>query len=199
MAELLKLRGKLARLRCDSQELAQLKTAEGKAGIDPIETEMKSWLVRPYQLKQRLGQMRDKQIPELEFLTQKDWFDATREASLAQGEDYRKAFRELRSVAKGQFAAMLSGALSAHTKANNGQLPPDVSQLKSYVDSPVDDAILKRYEMLQAGSLSDAHRKWLVAEKAPVVNDYGTRYYISTSGRQRSDVSAYFHTDSLPQ
>jgi hypothetical protein len=86
---------------------------------------------------------------------------------------------------------MLSGALREYTNANDGQLPTDVFQLKSYFDLPVDDAVLKRYEMLQAGRLSDVRGKWLVTEIAPVDNEYDTRYYISTSGRQASDVEAY--------
>jgi hypothetical protein len=46
-------------------------------------------------------------------------------------------------------------------------------------DTPVDDAIvdaiLERYKLLHTGNLSDLSQgAWIIAEKAPVDNDYDT-------------------------
>jgi hypothetical protein len=45
-------------------------------------------------------------------------------------------------------ADVLKPALEKYAKGNDGQFPGDVSQLKPYFKSPVDDAILQRWEVL---------------------------------------------------
>ena len=62
------------------------------------------------------------------------------------------------------------------TRTNNGQLPTDLSQLKPYFTSDLDDAtldaVLARYKLLHTGTLSDLPPDgWIVAEKAPVDKD----------------------------
>jgi hypothetical protein len=77
---------------------------------------------------------------------------------------------------------MLRGALQEYINANNGLLPADVSQLRPYFQSPVDDAILERYQLLHTGKLSDVSpEEWLVAEKAPVDTDYDTRLRVNNT------------------
>ena len=141
--------------------------------------------------------MPDKKIPELRYLTDQDWFNASRDADLETDDGFRKAVSSLRSAAKGQFADLMCNALRNYAVNNDGQLPSDVSQLKNYFQSPVDDTILQRYEMLQAGSLSDARGKYVVTEIAPVDDTFDTRYYISTSGYQGSDGEAYSPTNLM--
>ena len=49
-------------------------------------------LTRVNQLKQRLEQMPDKKIPELQLLTDKDWFDAVKNAkTLETDDDFRRS------------------------------------------------------------------------------------------------------------
>src|SRR5262249_30080611 len=76
LSELLKLRAELTKLRSDSQELAQLKTTIQN---DPTESIAKSWLTRVNQLKQRLDQVPEQTIPELQFLTDQDWLNAVKD------------------------------------------------------------------------------------------------------------------------
>ena len=194
--ELLKLRGEVTRLRANTQKLEQIRADNSN---DPMESMAKSWLQKVNKLKQQLNQKPDKNIPELQYATDKDWFDATRDADLETDDGVRKALSELRSMAKMQFASMMSEALRNYAKNNNGQLPSNVFQLKAYFSSPIDDSILQRYEMLQAGSLSDARGKYLVTEIAPVDQDYDTRYYIGTSGVQGSDVKDYSPDSPMAQ
>src|ERR1035441_8733689 len=66
-AELLKLRGEVARLRANAQPQSS----------NPIETDMKSWLVRVGRLKQRLAETPEAKIPEMRLLDEKDYTDAT--------------------------------------------------------------------------------------------------------------------------
>ena len=52
---------------------------------------------------------------------------------------------------------------------NDGQLPTELSQLKPYFESPVDDAVLERYRLLQTGKLNELPSEaMLVGERAVV-------------------------------
>ena len=79
--ELARLRGEVARLRADVQELAQLRAAEASPADDATQLEMKSWLTRVSQLRQRLELMPDQTIPELRFVTERDWLNDARRGS----------------------------------------------------------------------------------------------------------------------
>ena len=110
----------------------QLKAATAATGNDPaIEATLKSWAARATQLKQRLEQMPDKKIPELQLLTDKDWFDAIKDPKqLETDDDFRQALNNLRNSAKNAFGDMTREAMKKYAEANNGQLPGDLSQLK---------------------------------------------------------------------
>jgi RNA polymerase sigma factor (sigma-70 family) len=185
-AELLKLRGEVARLRSATQELAGLKSA---AVAKPGENEVKSWLEQVNALKRFLKAAPDKGIPELQFLSDQDWFNAVGKDNLLQSDDdYREALQRLRRSAKNQFAPMMQHALQAFTQANDGQLPGDVAQLKPFFDPPVDDAILQRYQMVQNGKVSDVPpNQPLVAEKAPVDGEHDTIYMMMLNGTAVAD------------
>src|SRR5262249_21482801 len=105
MNELLRLRGEVTRLRQSAQELAQLKAAASATGNDPaIEATLKSWATLATRLKEQLEQMPDKKIPELQLLTQQDWFDAIKNAKqLETDADFRQALHNLRNSAKQAF------------------------------------------------------------------------------------------------
>jgi RNA polymerase sigma factor (sigma-70 family) len=175
-AEVAKLRGNLGRLKAGS--LA--------TGNDPgLEGAFKALATRATQLRQRLEQMPDKKIPELQLLAEKDWFDAVKNIDqLETDADFRLAFNQLRTIAKSDFAGMTEKALGAYLQANGGQLPADLSQLMPYFQTPVDEAILQRYSLLQTGKLSEAAAgQYLVAETAPPVDDtYDTAFRISLNG-----------------
>src|SRR5258708_14074376 len=117
---------------------------------------MKSWVGRVNQLKEKLGQMPDQKIPELQFLTDQDWLDAVRPIRQLKTEtDYGQALSALRSAAKGEFAGALQNALRNYAQASNGQLPTDLSQLKPYFGSAIDDSVLQRYELTQSGMVTE--------------------------------------------
>jgi type II secretory pathway pseudopilin PulG len=164
-SELLKLRGETAALRRDSQALARLKA-------DPTGT-----AERVAKIKERLEQMPEKKIPELQFLTDQEWQQiANIPDKLETDADYRVAFSRARQRAKDLFARWLGQALHNYAEANNGMLPADLSLLKPYFTPPVhdanwkpgdparyellavDDAILERYQLLQMGKLNDVRQ-----------------------------------------
>jgi hypothetical protein len=192
-SELLRLRAEVTRLRGNARELAQLKAASAATGNDiAIEATLKSWAARASQLKQRLGQMPDKGIPELHLLTDKDWFDAIKNAKeLETDADFRQALNSLRNSAKQAFGDMTREAMKKYAEANNGLLPGDLAQLKPFFDAPVDDATLGRYSLLQTGKLADVpQNEYLFAEKAPPVDDeYDSLYEFGMNGTRSSSVS----------
>jgi len=193
MNELMRLRGEVTRLRQSAQDLAQLKAAAAATGNDPaIEATLKSWATLAAQLRTRLDQMPDKKIPELQLLTQKDWFDAIKNSKqLETDADYREALQNLRNSAKQAFGQLAMDAIKKYAAANDGALPGDLSQLKPFFDKPVDDATLARYSLLQTGKLSDASpNAYLVGENAaPVDDQYDSTYEFSVNGVHSSSVN----------
>jgi RNA polymerase sigma factor (sigma-70 family) len=190
--ELPKLRGDVARLRDDAQELAQLKASTAKRAADPVEAETKSLLARVNQLKQQLEQMPDKKIPELQFITDKNWLVAVAKIPAETDPDGRKALMQVRNQGKMAFAPMLQDAFQRYVSANNGQLPADLSQLQPFFQSPVDNAILQRYQLLHTGKLGDVPpEEWLVAEKAPVDSEYDSRLRINNTSFSMTGINSY--------
>ena len=154
--ELLRLRGEVARLRGDSRELARLKTAGSNpmndAEIDSVAKDLAS---RATQLRQRLDQMPEKKIPELELLVQNDWLNAVSEfKQLETDEEFRQAMSGLRSRAKGKFVAMIQEALTKFGEANGGMSPTDLSQLQPFLSPSFDASILQRYQIVTSGKLN---------------------------------------------
>jgi hypothetical protein len=165
LSEILKLRAQGAKLRDDNRRLAQVKPTAASADGDSTAAAMDSMLVRVKKLKDRLEQMPDRKLPEFPFLTEKDWIDAAESPKQLESEaDFQQALGALRSAAKTEFASIAQGALNSYAQANNGQLPTDLSQLKPYFGSPVDDSVLQGYEITQPGTVSSAKPISLVDE-----------------------------------
>ena len=77
----------------------------------------------------------------------------------------------LRANAENPILGRLESALQKYTRDNNGQFPTDLSELRPYFKSPIDDAILQRYEILPASSLVSELQPggdWVITQKAPV-------------------------------
>jgi len=140
-------------------------------------------------LKQRLEQVPDKNIPELQYLSNADLTGVAQNARLDTDAGVREALFWLRSTAKQFFAPRMGKALQKYVQANNGQLPTDVSQLKPYFESPVDDAALARYKMIRTGTVGDLQPdEMIVAERAAVDDEYDELYYIGLYGRRSQGV-----------
>jgi RNA polymerase sigma factor (sigma-70 family) len=182
-AELASLRSEIDRLRRDSEELAALKK---NIATDPTGATANSWLDRIKRLKERLNQTPQAKIPELEFVTEDDWLRATMRGDLKSDADYRRALAELRSCVESRFADRIGEAVVKYSSANGGQLPTDTSQLTAYLDPPVDNAILQRYEIVRGDSLPGipipAATEWLVTQKNAVDLEYDMRLAFCQGG-----------------
>lgn len=185
-AEILKLRAEVTALRQAAGEKAA------------IEATALGWATRIGLLKQKLHQMPDKRIPEMDFLTDKDWAAASRDADLSTDDGVRQAMSALRSAAKDNFLNAVRDAMKKYVAAaNGGDLPGDPAQLaqainanpallpsqlgllKPYFDVPVEVATLQRYQLDFRGKLHDNLSDILVQEIAPPVDtEYDTHHEI---------------------
>jgi RNA polymerase sigma factor (sigma-70 family) len=165
-AELLRLRGEVARLRKGPQELTKSNASDAE---DPTQIETKSWLGRVNQVKQRFEQNPGSKIPELQYLLAQDWLDATKGNYLETEDDYRKAMAGLRLQAATRFGMVAQGALGRYAEANNGQFPIDLSQLQPYFKTPADSAVLQGYQIIPAiylGNDVSGLGDWAIIQKA---------------------------------
>jgi hypothetical protein len=180
--ELLKLRGQLGQ----QQEL-NTKTAENNSRAAFV----KDWLAREDQLKQLVQQYPDKTIPELKLLSEQQWLYAAMKAKTDTDKDVQETLANLRREGEGNFATLTHDALSGYMKANNGQFPTDISQLKEYFSPPLDDAILQRWEVAPASAnpgvgVGDA----IITEKSPVDASLDSHWAIGANGYGSSSYSA---------
>ena len=185
--ELAKLRGEVARLRADSQELAQIKTADMQKENDPTETAMKSWLSRVSLLKQRLTEKPVAKIPEFQVLTEQDWLDVARD-SLETETDYRKAMSKLRTAAERKAGSMLQAALNRYLQANHSEVPNDLSQVGPYLDHPLDEAIVQRWEIAPSERVPNVRLDgdWILTQRFAVDEEYDLRLVFGPNGSSGS-------------
>jgi RNA polymerase sigma factor (sigma-70 family) len=177
-AELLKLRG----------EMARLKAAAVQPDNDSTKTAAQSWLSRVDQLKQRLTQDPDAKIPELQFVTEQDWLNAAR-GELKTEADYRRALSALRNAVESKVVVLLKKALKGYLQASHDQMPTDLAQLQPYFDSPMDDAILQRWEIAPAETVKSLGMGGdvIITQKAPVDDVFDTRFGIGPNGYGSAD------------
>jgi predicted DNA-binding protein (UPF0251 family) len=183
--EILKLRGEVARLRQDARESTRARGSDADATADPaFKDAFQKLVARATQLRQSLEQHPERMIPEVGLLTEKDWLDAVGEVDKPENDpDFRQAMSNLRNRAKSSFGGMLQKALRQYGEANGDLLPSDLSQLQPYFNQPVDDSLLKRYQLIQSGKLSDLKSKMLVSEIAPRVDEeYDSHFEFSLNG-----------------
>src|SRR5205823_11631170 len=108
----------------------------------------------------------EKGIPEFQFISEQDWLDAAK-GELRTEEDYRQALGALRNSAANKFIQVLKPALADYLEANKGKFPTDMAQLKSYFESPVEDAVLQRWEIIPADKLPNLTMggDWIISQK----------------------------------
>lgn len=213
------LREEVGRLTSNNTDLLKLRREVAKlqrAQNDSNQPDFKGKLGVIYYLKRRSMEMRDKSIPEIEYLDDDDWlrlaqrpgFDGTTETE----ESIRRALADVRREAKVRFAARIQRALQSFTKDHQGELPPDMQQLQSYLNAqpdpqaftrirygldgfsrasrmepqnlpPVDDATLQRYEVVQTGNVSSLRpTQYVIREKAPVDSQFDSLIQIGLGG-----------------
>jgi hypothetical protein len=183
LAELLRLRGEVARLQSDSDELARLKTVQGKEQKAQREPPAGPWIKRLNQLQQYLAQNSSETIPEMQFAEASAWLNSV-QSELETEDALRNASFMFRNQAQMKFTGFIGEAVRQFEKANNGQFPTDLSQLLQYCDPAVGSTMLDLYEIVPRTAVQDPKGSltgdWLITRKVPV--NPGSREQLAVVG-----------------
>jgi len=191
-AQISQLRAELDRLNQQAesahQELATLYAANDHEGGATQEVEIKSWLARLKRIKLLFAQRDDQRIPELQFLGDREWLLIGKTAKLDTDEHIREALAKARNDARWIFARRMNDALSKYKKAFNNELPPATLALAPYFSVPVDESLLRRYELVASGKVQSGRAGAIPAirEKTPIDPDYDNRVQIHANGGMSS-------------
>jgi hypothetical protein len=180
VAEVYKLRGQVAESRNNTVPAAT-----------SIDTRLQELFVREKALRDLPRRFPNFAIPEVAMMNDETWMEVTK-TFIAQPIDGdaagRRAFMQVRRYAKLAFGMDIHSALRSFLSSQGGRLPDDVIQLKPYFDHPIDDAVLRRYEILQTGSIAYlSHDAILLGEKAPADPEYDTRLMFISTNQVRAD------------
>ncbi len=133
---------------------------------DPaVEAAIAAWLERVQRLKALVASQSDQTIPELEALTENDWFALARDAKLDTTAP-SELLRELHDAARSTFGRLLVRAVVQYTDNHAGLLPADPGQLAPFIPLRLPPDFLGRFEMLRSGPIDAVHQDdWLLAER----------------------------------
>ena len=186
-AELVKLRGEVARLRGDATRTN-----------DPTQVAMKAWLNRVAQLKERLQQNPAAGIPELELLEEEDWLAAVKDQALDSENGYRRAMSTLRGAGENKFSTLAHPALQKYLEANFNKFPTDITQLSEFFDASVNAAMLQRWQIVPGKTVSNIGvGNWIITEKEAVDDLLDSRIAIGERGYGSTDFLSSLISETL--
>lgn len=144
-------------------------------------TETAAWLGRVKQLRTLLDARPADRIPEMRWLTERDWLRVSRTSELETDEGRRRALAALRSAAMGEFALQLQPALLKFAKAAPSGTPAGASVLAAYSSPPIDPLILERYELLDHRGEAQPQWEWTVQNRTALDPDFEWRQRLDAS------------------
>ena len=152
--DVLRLRGEVGRFRKEAEELARLTGKTGMPRADRLTAMAQRYSARISQLKQFLETNPAEKIPEMQYLEDEDWLWLAGEETPDSLEGNQRAMSMARLTAEEHIAHnVLRPALLRYAQDNNGKSPADLAELKPYFQSPIDDALLQRWQIIPASSL----------------------------------------------
>ncbi len=203
LSELMKLRSEVGQFRSLRGETNRLgrEIHQIRSGLEELAAERESGeasatallsdqrelrLARLAKLRQWLAERPAEMIPELKFLSEESWVWSA-EWTRVTDEEYGAWISNQRSNAEQKFAAQAFKAVKQFVRENEGRFPADLSHLKPYFESPIDDAILQRYAVVPAKSLAnkvlaETGGDWVITQKGPPMNKkYDVRFAIGAT------------------
>jgi hypothetical protein len=158
------------------------------------EDRLKALLSRTEALKNLPARFPEYAIPEIAMLTEEVWMELTKASMAVPMDDdvsARRAFSLVRRYAKLAFSSRLHEALRKYlSNSKSGELPENILELKPYFKEPVDDSMLRRYEVVQTGGigrLDEEPGTILLAERAPADPEFDTRMTFIGTNQVRAD------------
>jgi hypothetical protein len=180
--EMDRLRRELDRITTAAEDLERKKQTNDYNPLLLLAEEMPLRHARIARLKAWLEDRPEELIPELHFLSERDWIDhATWEH--VTDEEYSLYASVLRGTGENRFTRMAYKAVQKYGEANDGQFPTDLFQLQPYFESPIDDAILQRYVIVPASTLTFLSEgwtggDWVITQRAPINPKWDSRVAI---------------------
>lgn len=127
-----------AAMRLKSTEAQiDLQLASG-LGDAALESKLRGWQANLDQLRGALKQRPHLSIPELQLLSDDDWFNAATKAKLDSDDDVRRALAGLRNRASSLMGEKMRSALNAYLKASDDTLPDRIDQLLPFFNPPIE-------------------------------------------------------------
>lgn len=161
-------------------------TSPSSAEDRASEARMEEWLAQVERLRQMLATRSNLNIPELQLLTEQDWFDVAAASRFESDEDVRRAAATLRWRADNAMGNKLTIALNTYIAAHDGRLPADPRELAPFMDAPVMPDWLQRYEMLHTGKLDALSKRerdmHLMAVKVPADVEHDMFWQVGALG-----------------
>jgi len=169
-AELLRLRGEVARLRNATRGATQPNRTAPSSREEALAALERLYGGEAAKLKQWLDATPAQRIPEMDFLSENKWLQLIKQPLGETTEAYERAASKARFEAENEFAnRILKPALQNYAQANAGQFPKDLASLKPYFAAPVSDAVLNRWEILPGKNFQLLEDEdWVVTQKTPV-------------------------------
>lgn len=160
---------------------------------DPFLKSVMSLAERAGDLNQLFQKRPEKEIPEMRLVKEADWLRIAQNfPTLDSDENIQKAMREIRTAAKQEFGLVADSAATAFIKANGGQPPTDISQLKPYFGDAITDDMLQRYQLVSSDSalipfFKDPNSNkpdFILTEKSPIDPNQDSRFtlFINSKG-----------------
>jgi hypothetical protein len=171
LTQMEQLRKEIEQIRAGLDDLAQGREETNDNPTALLADEMDLRQARLDRLDRWLADNPGEMIPELQLLSDDDWVRSA-DRQRVTDDEYRMWMSMERLRAERKYGGMMLEALKKYARDNPNQFPGDVGQLESYLASPVDGAILQRYEIVPAkslpASLSSPADEWLITPKVPV-------------------------------
>jgi hypothetical protein len=134
-------------------------------------------------LKAWLDALPERNIPEIQLCTDKDWLDVVRWAELDSETSARQALQGLRDNAKRRFNQEIIAAVRQYAHEHKGKPPSQLAELNSYLGSSMAESFADRYQFVsepENGNLTMAN--WVITEKKLADPDYDTIHEIGFNG-----------------
>ena len=181
---LLRLRAEAARLR--STIASARHGAKGSGGTnDAVAAMVESWIAGLDRIRAAVERTPEAVIPEFQLLGDGDWWNAAKH--IAAGMEEQEVLGGMRFSARNQFVQILQPALQKYVRTHDAQFPTDLAQLRPYFKSPVDDAVLARWQIAPVSEFpellsrsGDREATQVVTQRAPapIEEADGTRWFI---------------------
>jgi RNA polymerase sigma factor (sigma-70 family) len=186
--DLLRLRAEAARLRSTIASARQSTRVSSETN-DPVAAIVESWIAGLNRIRAAVERTPEAVIPEFRLLRDGDWWNAAKH--VVAGMDEREVLSGLRFSARNEFVQLVQPALQKYVQTHNSQFPTDLAQLHPYFKSPVDDAVLERWQIVPVSEFpeilsqgSDREATHVVTQREPSsIEEAGdTRWLIQPYG-----------------